>query len=75
MALLFVLKKRVYNREIITGFCADWNKRYPSSLSRNKLAEQYKSFLKFCGVAGWLVDIPQWPKGEHGFAALFGLRS
>lgn len=50
------------NREIITGFCTDWNERYPSSLTRNKLAERYKSFLKFCRVAGWLVEIPQWPK-------------
>jgi len=50
------------NRELITGFCTDWRGRYPSGNTRNKLAERYKSFLKFCRVAGWLVDVPQWPK-------------
>jgi integrase/recombinase XerD len=50
------------NRELITGFCTDWSDRYPSGNTRNKLAERYKSFLKFCRVAGWLVDVPQWPK-------------
>ncbi|WP_433971960.1 tyrosine-type recombinase/integrase [Tunturiibacter lichenicola] len=50
------------NREIITGFCSDWHERYPSSLTRNRLAERYKSFLKLCRLAGWLVEIPQWPK-------------
>jgi site-specific recombinase XerD len=50
------------NRELITGFCTDWSERYPSGNTRNKLAERYKPFLKFCQVAGWLVDVPQWPK-------------
>ena len=50
------------NRELITGFCSDWRERYPSGNTRNKLAERYKSFLKFCRVAGWLADAPQWPK-------------
>jgi integrase/recombinase XerD len=50
------------NRELITRFCSDWKDLYPSSLTRNKLAERYKSFLKFCRVAGWLVDVPIWPK-------------
>jgi hypothetical protein len=35
---------------------------HPSSLTRNKLAERYKSFIKFCRVAGWLIEIPIWPK-------------
>ena len=50
------------NRELITRFCSDWKDLYPSSLTRNKLAEHYKSFLKFCRVAGWLVEVPIWPK-------------
>ncbi|GEM_PF-1363765 len=50
------------NRELITRFCSDWNELYPSAITRNKLAERYKSFLRFCRVAGWLPDVPAWPK-------------
>lgn len=50
------------NCELITRFCSDWTELYPSANTRNKLAERYKSFLKFCRVAGWLSDVPAWPK-------------
>lgn len=39
------------NRELITQLCSDWKDLYPSSLTRNKLAGHYKSFLEFCLVA------------------------
>lgn len=63
----FCESKSVYTvggikRELTTGFCLDWIERYPSPLTRNKLAERYKSFLRFCLLAGWIADVPVWPK-------------
>jgi integrase/recombinase XerD len=49
-------------REIVTGFCADWPERYPSTYTRAKLRERYKSFLRYCFEAQWLDRVPVWPK-------------
>ena len=50
------------SRETITGFCADWPKVYPSTYTRAKLRERYKSFLRYCYEAQWLARVPVWPK-------------
>jgi integrase len=49
-------------REIVTGFCADWPELYPSTYTRAKLRERYKSFLRYCFEAQWLERVPVWPK-------------
>jgi integrase len=49
-------------REIVTGFCADWPELYPSTYTRSKLRERYKSFLRYCFEAQWLDRVPVWPK-------------
>jgi site-specific recombinase XerD len=48
-------------REVITGFCSDWPERYPSTLTRAKLRERYKSFMRYCHEAEWLDKLPVWP--------------
>lgn len=53
---------RAVNRELLIAFCANWETQYPSSLTRSKLLERYKSFLRFCVEAGWLATVPKWPK-------------
>lgn len=63
----FCESKRVYTvqgitREIVTGFCADWVERYPSTYTRAKLRERYKSFLRYCFEAQWMDRVPVWPK-------------
>jgi integrase len=50
------------DREFITRFCADWDKQYPSSVTRNKLRARYISFMKFCVDAKWIAEAPKWPK-------------
>lgn len=49
-------------RELITGFCSGWEEQYPASLTRSKLRERYKSFMRFCHEAGWVEKLPAWPK-------------
>jgi site-specific recombinase XerD len=53
---------RAINRELLIAFCANWETQYPSSMTRSKLLERYKSFLRFCVEAGWLATTPKWPK-------------
>jgi integrase/recombinase XerD len=48
--------------EIIIGFCKGWEKQYPSALTRHKLRERYKSFIRFCQSHGWITRLPEWPK-------------
>ena len=50
------------DRELITRFCGNWNDLYPSSLTRNKLRERYKSFMRYCLEAKWVAEVPKWPK-------------
>lgn len=49
-------------REVITGFCAGWPEQYPSTVTRAKLRERYKSFLRYCFEARWIERLPPWPK-------------
>jgi integrase/recombinase XerD len=53
---------RAIDRELLIAFCSNWEALYPSSLTRSKLLERYKSFLRFCVEAGWLATAPKWPK-------------
>jgi len=53
---------RAIDRELLIAFCANWETLYPSSMTRSKLLERYKSFLRFCVEAGWLASVPKWPK-------------
>lgn len=49
-------------REVITGFCATWPELYPSTVTRSKLRERLRSFLRYCYEAQWLDRIPVVPK-------------
>ena len=53
---------RAIDRELLIAFCTNWETLYPSSMTRSKLLERYKSFLRFCVEAGWLATVPKWPK-------------
>ena len=53
---------RGITREVITDFCATWETLYPSSLTRSKLRERLRSFLRYCYEAEWLERIPPVPK-------------
>jgi integrase len=49
-------------RDVITDFCATWETLYPSSLTRSKLRERFRSFLRYCFEAQWLERVPPVPK-------------
>jgi site-specific recombinase XerD len=49
-------------RDLLTEFAGTWEALYPSSFTRSKLRERYKTFLKYCYQAQWLPRIPQLPK-------------
>jgi site-specific recombinase XerD len=56
--------QRVYvvqgiTRELLTGYAATWTKHYPASLTRSKVRERLRSFLRYCYQAEWLTRIPQ----------------
>lgn len=53
---------QVVTRELLTGFCATWEKDYPSSSTRSKVRERCRSFLKYCYQAEWLERIPELTK-------------
>jgi hypothetical protein len=44
--------------EVVIGFRANWEQLYPSTLSRHKPRERYKSFMRFCEVQDWLTKLP-----------------
>jgi integrase len=50
------------NRETLTEFCATWADHYPSTITRAKVRERLRGFLKYCYEAQWLTRIPQVPK-------------
>ena len=45
-------------RELLTGFCATWPERYPSTTTRAKVRERVRSFLRYCYEAQWIPRIP-----------------
>ena len=49
-------------RDLLTRFCATWPELYPSSITRAKLRERLRSFLRYCYEAQWLDRIPPVPK-------------
>jgi site-specific recombinase XerD len=53
-----ILNVQGITRDIITEFCSDWSVLYPSSLTRSKLRERLRSFLRYCYEAEWLGRIP-----------------
>lgn len=48
--------------EVVIGFMANWEQLYPSTLTRQKLRERYKSFMRFCEEQDWITKRPPWPK-------------
>ncbi len=46
-------------RELLTGYAATWDKHYPASLTRSKVRERLRSFLRYGYQAEWLTRIPQ----------------
>lgn len=49
-------------RETVTEFCERWPEQYPSTYSRSKRRERYKSFFRFCFESQWIERVPVWPK-------------
>lgn len=49
-------------RETVTEFCTDWPELYPSTYTRAKLRERYKSFFRYCFESQWIERVPIWPK-------------
>jgi len=50
------------SRELLTGFCATWESLYPSGITRSRVRERLRSFLRYCYEAEWLARIPVVPK-------------
>ena len=46
-------------REWLTNYCATWAYEYPSTITRTKVRERLRSFLRYCYEAKWLDGIPQ----------------
>lgn len=57
-----VLTVQGLTRELLTGFCGTWEALYPSSITRSKVRERVRSFLRYCYEAQWLPRIPALPK-------------
>jgi integrase len=49
-------------RELLTGYAATWEDRYPSSNTRASVRERLRSFLRYCFECRWLDRIPAVPK-------------
>jgi site-specific recombinase XerD len=45
--------------ELLTGYAATWIDDYPASLTRSKVRERLRSFLRYCYQAEWLTRVPQ----------------
>jgi integrase/recombinase XerD len=57
-----VYKVQGITREMLTDFCATWERYYPSSYTRAKVRERARSFLRYCYECKWLERIPLLPK-------------
>jgi integrase/recombinase XerD len=57
-----VFTVQAVTRELLTEFCATWEKFYPSSTTRSKVRERLRSFLRYCYEAQWIPRIPALPK-------------
>jgi site-specific recombinase XerD len=49
-------------RELLTDYAATWEAYYPSSVTRSKVRERLRAFLRYCYEAKWLDRIPATPK-------------
>jgi integrase len=63
----FCVRQGVYTvngltRDLLTEYCSTWEQAYPSSITRSKVRERLRSFLRYCYEAQWLDRIPQLPK-------------
>ena len=54
-----VFTVRGLNRELLTHYVATWPDHYPASLTRSKVRERLRSFLRYCYQSEWLTRIPQ----------------
>jgi integrase/recombinase XerD len=59
-----VFTVRGLNRELLTHYVATWPDYYPASLTRSKVRERLRSFLRYCYQSEWLARIPQISKIE-----------
>ena len=59
-----VFTVRGLNRELLTHYVATWPEHYPASLTRSKVRERLRSFLRYCYQSEWLTRIPQSSKIE-----------
>ena len=57
-----VLVVQGITRELLTNYCSTWEALYPSTITRAKMRERLRSFLRYCYEAQWLPRIPQVPK-------------
>ena len=60
----FVFTVRGLNRELLTHYVATWSEHYPASLTRSKVRERLRSFLRYCYQSEWLTRIPEISKIE-----------
>jgi site-specific recombinase XerD len=44
--------------DMLTHYAATWPMAYPSSMTRSKVRERLRTFLRYCFQAGWLNRIP-----------------
>ena len=52
------------NRDTLTEFCATWAEAYPSTITRAKVRERLRGFLKYCYEAPWLRAYRRSPKSR-----------
>jgi site-specific recombinase XerD len=49
---------RGLSRELLTAYCGTWADVYPSSLTRSKVRERLRTFLRYCFQAEWINRVP-----------------
>ena len=45
-------------RELLTRYCASWHDLYPAPLTRAKVRERLRSFLRYCWQCEWIDRVP-----------------
>ena len=45
--------------DLITEFCSEWPTQYPSTITRAKLREKLRAFLRYCYQCQWLDRVPE----------------
>lgn len=49
-------------REVLTGYASTFERSYQSSVTRSKVRERCRTFLRFCYEAQWLERVPAMPR-------------